>query len=66
MIEVEKIKSFGNAASTGASMVLLSISNWKRVSQLARSIEYVELSQRNDFNPYFVENLDFPQTNIWE
>jgi uncharacterized 2Fe-2S/4Fe-4S cluster protein (DUF4445 family) len=65
MTEAGKIKSLGNAASTGASMVLLSSSSWKRLSQLAHSIEYVELSQRNDFNQYFIENLDFPQTNIW-
>jgi uncharacterized 2Fe-2S/4Fe-4S cluster protein (DUF4445 family) len=59
------VVSLGNAASTGAAMVLLSRSNWQKANHLARSIEHIELSTRSDFNQYFVQNLDFPHENVW-
>jgi uncharacterized 2Fe-2S/4Fe-4S cluster protein (DUF4445 family) len=59
------IQSLGNAASTGASMVLLSKAYWRLANELAHSMEYIELSSRLDFNDHFVENLDFPKENIW-
>lgn len=59
------IKSLGNAASTGASMVLLAKSRWQTVARLVQFIEHVELSYRSDFNQNFVDNLDFPQENLW-
>jgi uncharacterized 2Fe-2S/4Fe-4S cluster protein (DUF4445 family) len=59
------VTSLGNAASTGAAMVLLSKSNWQKANHLARSIEHIELSTRSDFNQYFVRNLDFPADNVW-
>ena len=59
------VSSLGNAASTGAIMVLLSKDHWKRASMLADSIEHIELSSQHDFNEYFVDNLDFPRENIW-
>jgi uncharacterized 2Fe-2S/4Fe-4S cluster protein (DUF4445 family) len=55
------IMSLGNAASTGASMVLLSKDYWHKANELAHSIEHVELSNRLDFNEYFVEHMDFPK-----
>jgi uncharacterized 2Fe-2S/4Fe-4S cluster protein (DUF4445 family) len=55
------IHPIGNAASTGASMVLLAKRYWKMANELASSIEHVELSTRPDFNEYFIENLNFPQ-----
>jgi uncharacterized 2Fe-2S/4Fe-4S cluster protein (DUF4445 family) len=59
------IQSLGNAASTGASMVLLSKVYWQMANELAHSIEHIELSTRLDFNDYFIESLDFPEENIW-
>jgi len=56
----ESITSLGNAASTGASMVLLSKYYWQMANDLADFIEHIELSSRVDFNEYFVEHLDFP------
>lgn len=64
-VEVGKITSLGNAASTGASMVLLSKYNWESASKLTEAIEYIELSHRDDFNQHFVDNLDFPNVNLW-
>ena len=54
------VTSLGNAASTGASIVLLSKDYWKMANQLALSIEHVELSSRLDFNQHFIDQMDFP------
>lgn len=59
------VVSLGNAASMGASMVLLSREYWSKANELSDSVEHVELSSRLDFNGYFVENIDFPQYNLW-
>lgn len=58
------ITSIGNAASTGASMVLLSKDYWQMANDLADFIEHVELSSRIDFGEYFVDNMDFPKENL--
>ena len=55
------VTSLGNAASTGASIVLLSKDYWKMANQLALSIEHVELSSRLDFNQHFIDQMDFPR-----
>ncbi|MBA7642351.1 hypothetical protein ES703_50041 [subsurface metagenome] len=54
------IRSLGNAASTGASLVLLAKSYWQTVAKLAQFIEHVELSYRSDFNQYFINHMNFP------
>ncbi|MFO7556003.1 MAG: ASKHA domain-containing protein [Desulfobacterales bacterium] len=64
-VDSEKVKSIGNAASTGASMVLLSKSYWQKTVDLSRSISYVELSTHPKFTEHFIANLDFPDTNLW-
>ena len=60
----EIVTSLGNAASTGASVVLLSKDYWQKANELSRSIEHVELSYRIDFNQYFIEHMDFPEGNL--
>lgn len=60
-VDPKIISSLGNAASTGASMVLLSKDYWHKANELADSIEHIELSTRLDFNQYFIEQLDFPR-----
>lgn len=60
-VDPKIIHTIGNAASTGASMVLLAKGYWKLANELANSLEHVELSTRPDFNEYFIENLNFPQ-----
>jgi uncharacterized 2Fe-2S/4Fe-4S cluster protein (DUF4445 family) len=64
-LDPEIVTSLGNAASTGASVVLLSKSYWRMANELADFIEHVELSSRPDFNQYFVEQMDFPKENLW-
>jgi len=59
------IASLGNAASTGAAMVLLSKDYWRMANELSDFIEHVELSSRLDFDQYFVRHMDFPKANLW-
>lgn len=59
------VTSLGNAASTGASMVLLSKGHWRMINELASSIEHIELSSHADFNQYFIDNMDFSFENLW-
>jgi len=62
-VNLEIISSLGNAASTGASLVLLLKSYWQTATVLAQSIDHVELSSRSDFSQYFVEHMGFPGEN---
>jgi len=64
-VELELISSLGNAASMGASMVLLSKKYWQMAKDVVDFIEHIELSYRRDFNQYFVEHMDFPEENLW-
>jgi uncharacterized 2Fe-2S/4Fe-4S cluster protein (DUF4445 family) len=57
----DRVASLGNAASTGAMMVMLNEEYWHMANELAKSIEHIELSSRLDFNQHFVENMDFPR-----
>ncbi|MFC1964981.1 ASKHA domain-containing protein [Chloroflexota bacterium] len=60
-VNLEIIRSLGNAASTGASMALLSRRYWQAAAKLAQFIEHIELSYRADFNQYFIKQMDFPK-----
>jgi uncharacterized 2Fe-2S/4Fe-4S cluster protein (DUF4445 family) len=64
-INVKLIRSLGNAASLGASMVLLSKKYWQMAKDVVSFMEHIELSYRHDFNQYFVQHMDFPKRNIW-
>jgi len=64
-LDLEIVMSLGNAASTGASMVLLSKDYWQMANELVDFIEHVELSSRLDFNQYFILHMDFPEENLW-
>jgi len=64
-VNIEHVRSLGNAASMGASKVLLSKKHWQMTKDITRFIEHIELSYRRDFNKYFIEQMDFPAENIW-
>ena len=64
-IDAERIKSLGNAASTGAAMVLLCKAYWQKARDIAHAVDYIELYDQSDFNRCFIDNLDFPAENIW-
>jgi len=55
-----RIMSAGNVAGEGAKMVLLSAQERNGAQSLLEAIDYVELSDRADFNDKFVERLAFP------
>jgi uncharacterized 2Fe-2S/4Fe-4S cluster protein (DUF4445 family) len=55
-----RIVSAGNVAGEGAKMVLLSQPERNGATALLNEVEYVELSDRADFNDKFVVQLSFP------
>jgi len=60
-IPVMRIVSAGNVAGEGAKMVLLSQPERNGANALLNEVEYVELSDRPDFNDKFVVQLGFPK-----
>ena len=64
-VEPEKIIPLGNAASTGARMVLLSRQNWDKSTEIAQFIEHVELSTHPSLFDHFVTEMSFPTENLW-
>ena len=59
-LSVLRIVSAGNVAGEGAKMVLLSAQERHGATALLDEIDYVELSDRADFNDKFVTRLSFP------
>ncbi len=59
-LPIPRIVSAGNVAGEGAKMAVLSIQERHAGRSLLDEIEYVELSDRTDFNDRFVEQLAFP------
>ncbi len=59
-IPVARIVSAGNVAGEGAKMALLSEPERHGAVALIDEIQYVELSDRADFNDRFVDELAFP------
>lgn len=60
-----KVVSMGNAASTGATMALLSRKYWKKALELSEQVHHLELSLHPDFYDTFIEQMDFPDFNLW-
>jgi uncharacterized 2Fe-2S/4Fe-4S cluster protein (DUF4445 family) len=61
MVDPGIISLLGNAASTGATMALLSKAYWRWANELVEFIEHVELSSQGDFTGHFISNMDFPE-----
>jgi uncharacterized 2Fe-2S/4Fe-4S cluster protein (DUF4445 family) len=55
-----RIVSAGNVAGEGAKMALLSVRERVAAQTLLEEVRYVELSDRDDFNDRFVDQLAFP------
>lgn len=60
-LSVLRIISAGNVAGEGAKMTLLSAQERHGATALLDEIDYVELSDRSDFNDKFVDRLAFPK-----
>jgi uncharacterized 2Fe-2S/4Fe-4S cluster protein (DUF4445 family) len=50
----------GNAAGEGARLALVNTDKRKEADEVARKIEYVELTTEPDFQKLFVTALGFP------
>jgi uncharacterized 2Fe-2S/4Fe-4S cluster protein (DUF4445 family) len=59
-LPVLRVVSAGNVAGEGAKMALLSVRERAGALALLQEVEYVELSDRADFNDRFVDLLAFP------
>lgn len=58
-VPAERIRFVGNAASSGAQMILLSRQCREKAGQLARKIEYVEIAHQPDFQDVFTDCMAF-------
>ena len=61
-LALPRIISAGNVAGEGAKMALLSVQERHAATAMFDEVEYVELSDREDFNDRFVDELAFPVT----
>jgi uncharacterized 2Fe-2S/4Fe-4S cluster protein (DUF4445 family) len=59
-LPVLRVVSAGNLAGEGAKMALLSMRERAGAMALLKEVKYVELSNRDDFNDRFVDQLPFP------
>jgi len=59
-LPLPRIISAGNVAGEGAKMALLSMQERHAAAALLDEVDYVELSDREDFNDRFIEQLAFP------
>ena len=58
-VGVERIHFIGNAASTGAEMILLSGEMRDKSARLAEKIEYVEIAESKDFSDIYADCMFF-------
>lgn len=64
-VDPNKVVSMGNAASTGATMALLSKKYWEKSLELSEQVHHLELSLHPDFYDTFIEQMNFPDFNLW-
>jgi uncharacterized 2Fe-2S/4Fe-4S cluster protein (DUF4445 family) len=58
-VEVGKIRFIGNAAASGAQMILLSRHCRDKAHELAKQIEYIEIAHEPDFQDVFADSMLF-------
>jgi uncharacterized 2Fe-2S/4Fe-4S cluster protein (DUF4445 family) len=54
---VDRVIGIGNAAGAGAILALLSKDMRRQAEEIARKVEYIELSARPDFEEEFMRGL---------
>ncbi len=59
-LPLERIHFIGNAAASGAQMILLSQNCRMQAKKLARKIEYVEIAHEKEFESVFTDSMLFP------
>jgi len=55
----ERIRFVGNAASSGAKIILLSSQARQDACELARKIEYIEIAHESEFQDVFADSMSF-------
>jgi len=63
-LPLEKIKFIGNAASSGAKLVLLSENLRLKVEEISKNTEYIELSSCVDFQDEFASAMFFNKSGL--
>ncbi|PKM78683.1 MAG: hypothetical protein CVU90_01410 [Firmicutes bacterium HGW-Firmicutes-15] len=56
-VNVNKIRNIGNAAAEGAILALLSDNKFKEAAIIKSQVQYVELSQQEEFQEMFLKNI---------
>ncbi|MFA5252052.1 MAG: ASKHA domain-containing protein [Phycisphaerae bacterium] len=59
-LPLERIHFIGNAAASGAQMILLSQNCRTQAEKLARKIEYIEIAHEKGFESAFTDSMLFP------
>jgi uncharacterized 2Fe-2S/4Fe-4S cluster protein (DUF4445 family) len=59
MVDIERIHFIGNAAASGAQMLLLSDEARQKAGQLAKTIQYIEIAHQTNFQDIFADSLSF-------
>ncbi|MBC7341927.1 MAG: DUF4445 domain-containing protein [Clostridia bacterium] len=60
----ERFRQVGNAAGTGARLLLISQAERRRAEQIAREDQYLELMLVPSFNDTFISELSFPSRAV--
>ncbi len=55
----ERIHFIGNAAASGAQMILISRNYRNKARELARKIEYIEIAHEKDFSDIYADSISF-------
>jgi uncharacterized 2Fe-2S/4Fe-4S cluster protein (DUF4445 family) len=58
--DLAKVYAVGNAAGDGARIALLNREKRREAEEIARQVEYLELTVESDFQQHFVEAMYFP------
>jgi uncharacterized 2Fe-2S/4Fe-4S cluster protein (DUF4445 family) len=58
-VPLERVRFIGNAAASGAEMILLSGRTRQKARDLARKIEYVEIAHEPDFQEVYADCMLF-------
>jgi len=58
-VQIERIRFVGNAACSGAQMILLSRYCRDKAHELARKIEYIEIAHEKEFTTVFADSMLF-------
>jgi uncharacterized 2Fe-2S/4Fe-4S cluster protein (DUF4445 family) len=58
--ELEKVHAVGNAAGDGARIALLNVDKRKEADEIARQVEYIELTLASDFDKVFARAMWLP------